>query len=159
MTQEDNKARGRKRRQFRKINEREALRARVGLEPKYDQRVEYFDELTHSGPKSQSLTAYYAYLNPGWACRETLHLVEAEFVSRSATVDDIRRAVREQTRRCYCETCLCADEEGATDEARKVASVLRVRRTLAGANEIPLDGSDENEAKIDKLISEADSDE
>jgi hypothetical protein len=157
MTQASNKARGRKRRQFRKISERDQLRARVNLKPKYDQRVEYFDDLTHSGPESQPqpLTAYYAYLNPGWACRETLHLVEAEFVSRNATIGDIRRAVQEQTRRCYCDTCLCTDEAGTTEEARKVAGVLRVRRTLAGVNGIPLDGSDENEAKIDKLILEA----
>ena len=56
------------------------------------------------------------------------------------------------SRRCYCEQC--TDEDFVNSNLPRTAEgeVHHLRRVLAEANKIPLDGSEENEAKIDALL-------
>jgi hypothetical protein len=57
-----------------------------------------------------------------------------------------------QTRRCYCNECLDTDMEESDLPLSQLAIEMRLRATVAKANGIPLDGTDENEARIDDKL-------
>lgn len=98
----------------------------------------------------------YAYLVLGWAYGLThTHMIEIEFKDRHATDVDLAIALG-KLRRCYCaERCLDADMHNDEKSTRELLAVLELRKTVAEANGIPLDGTPENEAKIDAVLSEA----
>ena len=71
---------------------------------------------------------------------------------KNITPEHLTSALRDRVVRCYCEACL--GETHLDDERMaRARTVLELRRAVAKANRIPLDGSAENEAKLDEILS------
>ncbi len=125
---------------------------------KYAVRLHSIDSFKtdQHGPYGRSGTflVIFAYLRVGWNLDgdQQHHMIELEYTGRDAKQEDVRLALT-RTRRCYCETC--RDPESHSKKDRGVMQAIELtnlRATVAEANQIPLDGSDENEAKIDALL-------
>ena len=70
---------------------------------------------------------------------------------KNITAEHLTSALRDRVVRCYCEACLV---ESSLDDERmtRIKTVLELRRAVAKANRIPLNGSAENEAKLDEIL-------
>ncbi|MFZ2152087.1 MAG: hypothetical protein WAV09_03205 [Minisyncoccia bacterium] len=94
-----------------------------------------------------------AYLALGWNVggdRDT-HMIELSNPKRDVIEADLV-ATLETIRRCYCSRCLDPDMHDGKKKTLELLMSLELRATVAEANKIPLDGTPEHEAQIDKLL-------
>lgn len=96
------------------------------------------------------------YVHHGWCFVDSSgsseHMFEAEYKS-NVPVSFVVGEATKTLRRCYCSECASPDEND-TDKARRVATELQIRANIARVNQIPLDGTESNEARIDALVKE-----
>lgn len=100
-------------------------------------------------------------LNVGWIVRpvpglashdQELNVLRQD--GKNVTVAFIRGALRRETVRCYCDRC-CSPHRLDDEETARLRTVLELRRNIARANGIPVDGEPENETRIDEVINNA----
>lgn len=125
---------------------------------------------SRGGDPEVSHDKIFAYLVVGWAYQNQAeldadkfaHMIECDYETRDATDADLEKALA-QVRRCYCERCLDSEMHSPKERSaltqktpRELVELLNLRKLIADANKIPVDGHPTHETAIDKLLETTD---